>query len=143
MTRLTRRALLAGAGTTAAGLAAVPFVFKGIPRFLRQAVANHFGEETLALEGMDDFIADFAASASDGDALKRFAADAYFAFHGDRFHKISAAKEFENRFLYTLLTRSNIIAIQQGRSVEFDYLNPDPWDPQCGIYLSSAAETET
>lgn len=140
MSRLTRRGLIAGGAVALAGLAAAPFALRGVEGFLRRVVADHFGEDALAIEGIDEFIAEFAATAGKGDALKRIAAKTYFAARGDRIVKLSRAQAFEEQFLRTILKRSNIIALRQGQAEDFDWQNPDPWDPQCGLYLSSLAE---
>lgn len=140
MKRATRRAVLLGGGAAVAGLAAAPFVLSGMEGFLRRAIAAQFGEKMLKVEGIDDFIADFMATAGEDDALKRLAADAYFVFRGDRIHRIGAANAFEERFLHSILTRSNVVALFQGQAETFDWQDPNPWEPQCGLYLGAMAE---
>lgn len=142
MKQATRRAVLLGGASAAVGLAAAPFVLPGMEGFLRRVIAAHFGEEMLKVEGIDGFIAGFIASAGENDAMKRLAAEAYFIFRGDRIHRIGAATAFEERFLRSILTRSNIVALYQGRAGTFDWLDPNPWEPQCGLYLGAMAEEE-
>lgn len=136
---MKRRWFLAG-GAALVGLAATPIALGGTVSFLRRTLSDHFGPDVLAIDGIDDFIADYAALAGQGSTIKKIGAEVYFAWRGDRIHKIGQAEELQNRFLGTILTRSNIIAIQQGRETAFDYGDPDPWSPVCGIYLSALAE---
>lgn len=145
MRRATRRGFLFGAGSALASLAALgaaPAVFGGTERFLRRAFADHFGEDALAIDGIDDFISDYAATIGEEDQAKRLAAEYYFTFRADLFHKPGSVVAFEERFLRSVLSRSNIIAIAQGRAEAFDYQNPDPWSPECGLYLSALAEED-
>ena len=129
------------AGGAAAGVVAVaPLTFSGLEGFLRRTVADHFGKDLLTVEGIDDFVRDFVETVGDENFIKRLASDYYFGISGDRIHKTGAVRAFEERFLRSLLSRSNVIAIYQGASTEFEYQNPDPWAPQCGLYLSSFAE---
>jgi hypothetical protein len=67
-------------------------------------------------------------------------AEAYFAWRGDLVHRIGAADDLEQRFLHTILTRSNIVALRQGRDAPFQYTETDPWQPACGLYLSAFAD---
>ncbi len=117
-----------------------PLALDGLENFLRRVVADHFGDEILVLDGIDDFIRDFAATVGDENLIKRLASDYYFGVSGDRIHKTGTIRAFEERFLRSMLSRSNVIGIHQGVSTEFEYQNPDPWAPQCGLYLSSLAE---
>ncbi|UWQ21572.1 hypothetical protein [Jannaschia sp. W003] len=138
--RPSRRTVLLGGTAAVAAAAAVPVAMGGLDAFLRRVLARHFGPEVLGIDGIGDFVADYAALAGRGSALKRAGAEAYFAWQGDRVHMIGAAEELEARFLQTILTRSNIIAIHGGAEAPFDYVDPDPWEPACGLYLSALAE---
>lgn len=140
MTRPTRRALLLGGTAAVAALAAAPIALGGIESFLRRVVAGHFGADALDIDGIDDFIAAYAAHSGAGSVVKRSGAEVYFAWRGDLIHKIGPAEDLEKHFLQTILTRSNIIAIRQGRAESFDFLDGNPWDPVCGLYLSALAE---
>lgn len=39
-----------------------------------------------------------------------------------------------------ILIRSNIIAVVRGQKTAFEYHNVDPYDPECGSFLSARAE---
>ncbi len=136
---MRRRMFLIGGGAATA-LVALPLSLGGTTQFLRRTLRDHFGPEVLKLDGIDDFVTEFASLAGEGSPAKRLAAEMYFAWHGDRVRMISPATALQDRFLYTILTRSNIIAIQQNRATEFDYGFVDPWIPVCGQYLSAAAD---
>lgn len=129
-------------GSAGAAALALPWTFDGVEAFLRRTMANHFGADALDIEGVGDFIHAYAAASGDEESgrVKRIAAKYYFAMRGDRIFPIGAAKAFEERFLNAVLIRSNIIAIRQGRADAFDYADPDPWAPVCGLYLSALAE---
>jgi hypothetical protein len=135
----TRRVVLLGGTATVAALAA-PIAMGGLESFLRRVLTDHFGEDVLAIDGIDDFVADYAAQAGTGSLPKRLGAEAYFAWRGDLVHRIGPAEELEDRFLNTVLTRSNIIALRQGRDEPFQYTETDPWEPVCGLYLSAFAD---
>jgi hypothetical protein len=135
----TRRNVLLG-GAALAALAAVPVALGGTESFLRRVLADHFGPDVLEIEGIDDFIRDYAAQAGAGSFAKRIGAEVYFAWRGDLAHMITPAQELEKLFLQTILTRSNIVALHQGRDELFSYINVDPWEPTCGLYLSALAE---
>lgn len=139
MTLTTRRAVLL-AGTAMAGLAIVPIARGGIESFLRRVLADHFGEDVLEIEGIGDFIRAYAANAGNEGFTKRAAAEVYFAWRGDLVREIGQAAEMRNRFLQTILTRSNIIAIYQGAEGSLDFADADPWNPTCGLYLSAFAD---
>jgi|GEM_PF-6433020 len=136
--RITRRGILLGMGAVV-GIAAVPVALGGTESFLRRTLADHFGDDVLQIEGIDDFVRDYAANAGQGDWKKRLAAELYFAWRGDLAHKIGPAKALEAKFLQTILVRSNIIAMRQGRASVFDYTETNPWEPTCGLYLSAMA----
>lgn len=136
----TRRRLLLGSGALIA-TAAVPVTFGGTESFLRRVLCDHFGEDVLEIDGIGEFVREYAELAGRNDWKKRMAAEIYFAWRGDLVNKIGPAIELEERFLGTILTRSNIIAVRQGRASEFDYTDADPWTPGCGLYLSAAADT--
>ncbi|MCR9089518.1 MAG: hypothetical protein NXH97_22600 [Rhodobacteraceae bacterium] len=141
MTRLTRRTILFGSAAGVAAMSVTAIVLApGMTGFLRRVVAQHFGPETVKIDGVEDFITDYAEQAGSGDWKKQVASRLYFSLHGDEIYRISAADELENRFLNTFLTRSNIIAIYQETATEFEYTDVDPWEPSCGLYLSSLAE---
>jgi len=137
---MRRRMFLFGGGA-AAVLVALPLSLGGMTQFLRRTLRDHFGSEVLELDGIDDFVAEFASLAGEGSRSKRLAAELYFAWHGDRVRMIGPAVALQDRFLNTILTRSNIIAIQQQRATRFDYGLVDPWSPVCSHYLSAAADT--
>lgn len=137
--RVLRRTLLLGGGALAAA-ATFPIVLGGMESFLRRVVAGHFGPEFLDDEGIGEFIAEYAAQAGRGSFVKRAGAEAYFAWRGDLVHMIGPAKELQSMFLNTLLTRSNIIALYNGAESGFSYSSVDPWEPTCGLYLSSLAD---
>lgn len=139
MSWLTRRRFLLGTGTLV-GAAAVPVAFGGTEGFLRRVLGDHFGSDVLEIDGIEDFVRDYADLAGQGDWTKRMAAEVYFAWRGDRVKKIGPARALEERFLRTLMVRSNIIAIRQGRATSFEYTDADPWAPSCGLYLSAMAE---
>ncbi|MFQ6550862.1 hypothetical protein AAD018_000785 [Aestuariibius insulae] len=139
MNKLTRRTLLAGGGAITA-LAALGIAGGGTTGFLRRVTAEHFGKDALKIDGIDAFIDDYTAVISDSQSLKKRAAEVYFSWRGDRIYLIPDASNLKERFLQTILTRSNIIAMRQGRSDRFDYSNPAPWEPDCGLYLSAFAE---
>ena len=136
---MRRRMFLIGGGAAAA-LVAVPLSLGGTTAFLRRTLRDHFGPEVLQLDGIDDFVTEFASLAGEGSPAKRLAAEMYFAWHGDRLRMIGPAAALKDRFLYTILTRSNIIAIQQQRETQFDYGSVDPWLPECDPYLSAVAD---
>lgn len=140
MTALTRRAIIFG-GTCAVTLsAAAVAVAPGLPGFLRRVVVQQFGADMLDIDGIDDFIADYAAQAGAGDWKKQIASRLYFSLHGDEIYRLAAVDELENRFLNTILTRSNIVAVYQKSAAAFEYTDANPWEPTCGLYLSSLAE---
>lgn len=139
---LSRRALLISSAAATAVVAVTPIALGGMESFLRRVLANHFGPEVLGIEGVDAFVGDYAQLAGSGDFAKRVGAEIYFAWRGELVHKIGAARDLEAVFLRSFLTRSNIIAIQQGRDVAFEYGEVDPWVPTCGLYLSALAEVE-
>ncbi|MBO9398614.1 MULTISPECIES: hypothetical protein [unclassified Shimia] len=136
---LRRRAFLVGAAGLA-GAVLVPLTLGGTTSFLRRTLKDHFGPEVLELAGIDDFVDEFAALAGEDDPAKKIAAEMYFGWHGDRVKMIGPAKAMQERFLFTILHRSNIIAVQQGRATEFEYGSVDPWSPVCGLYLSAFAD---
>lgn len=140
MSWLTRRRFLLGTGAVAAA-AAVPVALGGTEGFLRRVLGDHFGPDVLEVEGIGDFVREYAALTGQGDWKKRMAAEVYFAWRGDRVKKIGQARALEERFLRTILTRSNIIAIRQGRTEAFEYTDADPWAPGCGLYLGAMAES--
>ena len=135
----TRRNVLLG-GAAVAALATVPVALGGTESFLWRVLADHFGPDVLGIEGIDDFVTDYAAQAGSGSLVKRMGAEVYFAWRGDLAHKITPAEELEKLFLQTILTRSNIIALHQGRAEPFSYVDVDPWQPTCGLYLSALAD---
>ncbi|MEL6678702.1 MAG: hypothetical protein AAFQ51_08350 [Pseudomonadota bacterium] len=135
----TRRALLLGTGAVAA-LAALPIALGGTTSFLRRVLSDHFGSDVLDIDGIDDFVSEYAALAGADSAAKKLGAEVYFAWRGDMVHKIGAAQALEHRFLQTILTRSNIIAMRQGTSSQFEFTSVDPWEPTCGLYLSALGE---
>ena len=137
--RITRRMLLLGTGALA-GASAVPVALGGTERFLNRALCDHFGTDVLDIEGIGEFVSEYAALAGRDDWKKRLAAELYFAWRGDLVFKIGQAWDLEERFLATILTRSNIIAIRQGRAETFEFSDADPWNPVCGLYLSVWAE---
>ena len=137
--RMTRRGFLLGLGALT-GAAAVPVALGGTESFLRRTLASHFGDDVLDIEGIGDFVSDYAANAGQGDWTKRMAAELYFAWRGDLVKKVGPAKALEDKFLETVLIRSNIIAMRQRRATEFEYSETDPWQPACSLYLSSLAE---
>ncbi len=139
MNKLTRRTLLASGGALVA-LAGLGLAGGGTSGFLRRVVADHFGRDALEIDGLDAFIDDYTAIISENPSLKKRAAELYFSWRGDRIHLIPDASNLRERFLQTILTRSNIIAMRQGRAERFDYSNPAPWEPDCGLYLSAFAE---
>lgn len=136
---MKRRIFLGGTAAIVA-LAATPIALGGTVSFLRRTLSDHFGPDVLDIDGIDDFVRDYAELAGQGSMLKKMGAEVYFAWRGDRVHMIGQAKELQDRFLNTILTRSNIIAIRQARETDFDYGDPDPWSSTCGIYLSALAE---
>lgn len=136
---ITRRGVLLGLGA-AAGVAAVPVALGGTESFLRRVLSDHFGSDVLDIDGIEDFIHDYSANAGQGDWKKRMAAEVYFAWRGDLIHKIGPAKALEEKFLQTILVRSNIVAVRQGHADAFDFTETDPWQPACGLYLSAFAE---
>ena len=138
--RMRRRDFLFGGGAIVALAAATPVALGGMTSFLRRTLSDHFGPDVLALEGIDDFVSEFAALSGGDDPVKRVVAEVYFAWRGDRVHMIGPATALRDRFLRTILTRSNIIAIQQARETEFEFGSVDPWIPDCGYYLSVAAD---
>ena len=140
MSWLTRRRLLLGAGAVAAA-AAVPVALGGTESFLRRVLGNHFGDDALEIDGIGEFVQEYAELTGQGDWKKRMVAEVYFAWRGDRVKKIGPAVALEERFLQTILTRSNIIAVRQGRAESFEYTDANPWAPGCGLYLSAMAET--
>lgn len=139
---MKRRTLLLGAGVAAIA-AAVPLSIFGVPSFLRRVLSDHFGSDVLEIEGIDDFVSEYASLLGNENIAKRLAADAYFGLRIDKVKKIGLAKALEERFLVTVLLRSNIIAIRQGRSEEFEFVSANPWQPVCGTYLSAFAEDST
>lgn len=136
---LKRRGFLIGVAGIAGALL-VPLTLGGTTAFLRRTLEDHFGPEVLDLEGIDDFVEEFAALAGEDDPAKKIAAEMYFGWHGDRVKLIGPAKAMQERFLFTILHRSNIIAVQQNRETEFEYGSVDPWSPICGLYLSAFAD---
>lgn len=136
----TRRTVLLGGAAVAAAVAAVPIALGGMESFLRRVLADHFGPDVLGIEGVGDFVRDYAAQAGSGSVFKRLGAEVYFAWRGDLAHKIAPAWELEALFLQTILTRSNIIALRQGRDELFSYTDVNPWEPTCGLYLSALAD---
>ncbi len=138
--RMTRRGFLLGLGALT-GAAAVPVALGGTESFLRRTLASHFGDDVLDIEGIGDFVRDYAANAGQGDWTKRMAAELYFAWRGDLVKKIGPAQALEQRFLQTILVRSNIIAMRQGHTTDFEYTDTDPWEPACGLYLSVAIKS--
>lgn len=140
MSWLTRRRFLLGSGAVVAA-ATVPVALGGTESFLNRVLDDHFGADVLEVDGIGDFVRDYAALTGKGDWKKRMAAEVYFAWRGDRVKKIGPAVELEERFLRTILTRSNIIAVRQGRSSEFEYADADPWTPGCGLYLTASLDT--
>lgn len=136
---MRRRMFLLGGGA-AATLVVLPLSLGGTTQFLKRTLRNHFGPDVLKLDGMDEFVTEFASLSGKDSPAKRLAAEMYFAWHGDKVRMIGPAVALQERFLYTLLTRSNIIAIQQKRETKFDYGLVDPWWPVCGQYLSAAAD---
>ena len=140
----TRRALLIGGTATAmatATVAALPIAMGGVESFLRRVVKEHFGPDMIEVAGVDEFIRDYAGHAGSGSIAKRLGAEVYFAWRGDLVRKIGAAQELEERFLQTILTRSNVIAVFQGAAQEFQYTDNNPWEPTCGLYISALGET--
>ncbi|WP_226626459.1 hypothetical protein [Alloyangia pacifica] len=137
--RQTRRAMLLG-GAALVSVAAVPVAMGGLEAFLRRVLAGHFGPQILEVAGVDDFVAEYAAQTGTGSFLKKAGAELYFAWHGDAVKMIPQAEALEQLFLQTILVRSNIIALYQGRSEDFEYTELDPWQPTCGLYLSALAD---
>ncbi|MEL7182070.1 MAG: hypothetical protein AAGK57_00340 [Pseudomonadota bacterium] len=137
---MRRRTLLLG-GTALLAAAAVPLVNTGISGFLSRVLRDHFGDDIFEVAGIEDFVAEYASLVSQEDWVKRTGAQVYFGLRGDQVKQLGLAKGLENRFLQTILTRSNIIAIRQGRETQFDYSDPDPWAAVCGGYLTAATET--
>lgn len=135
----TRRAVLIG-GAAAVTAAAIPVAMGGIHGFLRRVAAGHFGPGVLQIDGVEEFIAEYAAQAGSGRLAKKVAAELYFAWRFDGVHKIAQADELENLFLQNILVRSNVIAIYQGRAESFEYTEVNPWEPTCGLYLSALAD---
>ena len=136
---LGRRKVLAGIAAGAA-IAAVPLVNNGLTSFFNRTLRAHFGDDVTEIAGIDAFVSDYAATVARDDFMKRSTAQVYFAMRGDRIQKIGIAQELENRFLQTILTRSNIIAIRQKKANEFEYTDADPWELACGSYLTDAAD---
>ncbi|WP_027256123.1 hypothetical protein [Leisingera aquimarina] len=136
--KMRRRMFLMGAAATA--LVAVPVSLGGTVGFLKRTLRDHFGPDVLNLDGVADFVTEFASYSAQGSPAKKLAAEVYFAWHGDQMKMIGPAAALRDRFLYTILTRSNIIAVQQQRAAQFDYGLADPWLPACGQYLSAAAD---
>ncbi len=136
---MRRRMFLIGSGAVTA-LVVLPLTLGGTTQFLRRTLRDHFGPKVLKLDGINDFVTEFAALAGEGSPAKKLAAEMYFAWHGDRVRMIGPAAALQDRFLYTILTRSNIIAIQQKQETEFHYGFVDPWAPVCDQYLSAAAD---
>ena len=135
----SRRSMLMG-GAALAGLAAAPVAFGGLRSFLRRVLASHFGADVLEIDGIDDFVHDYAAQAGTGNRARRMGAEVYFAWRGDLIRKIEPARDLEAQLLQTILTRSNIIALRQGKDESFQYIDVDPWEPTCGLYLSAFAD---
>ncbi|MBM7069097.1 hypothetical protein [Actibacterium sp. 188UL27-1] len=135
-----KRRWFIGGGAALVGLAITPIALGGTVSFLRRTLSDHFGPNILNIDGIDGFVKDYATLAGQGSTVKKLGAEVYFAWRGDKVHMIGQAEDLQERFLNTILTRSNIIAIQQGRETAFDYGDPDPWSPICGIYLSALAE---
>lgn len=135
----TRRTVLSG-GAAVAALATVPIALGGTESFLRRILADHFGPDVLEIEGISDFVSDYAERAGADSIVKHMGAEVYFAWRGDLAYKIAPAQELEKLFLQTILTRSNIIALRQGRDEPFSYTEVDPWQPTCGLYLSALAD---
>jgi hypothetical protein len=135
--KMRRRMFLIGGG---AALVALPLSLGGTTAFLRRMLRDQFGPDVLQLDGIDDFITEFASLSGEGSPAKRLAAEMYFAWHVDRVKMIGPAEALRQRFLYTILTRSNIIAIQQQRETRFDYGSVDPWVPECNVYISAFAD---
>ena len=142
MKRPSRRSVLLG-GASLVALAAIPIAAGGLPSFLRRVLADHFGPDVLEIEGIEDFVTAFAESSGEPLSAKRIAAEVYFAWRGDKVKMIGQAEALEARFLQTILTRSNIIAIRQGSDAPFEFVSADPWDVTCSLYLSAFAEDST
>ena len=140
MTWFTRRRFLLGTSALAAA-ATVPVALGGTESFLNRVLGDHFGPDVLEIDGLGEFVCEYAGQTGKGAWKKRWAAEVYFAWRGDWVKKIGPAVELEERFLRTILTRSNIIAIRQGWAEVFEYTDADPWVPGCGPYLSAAADT--
>jgi hypothetical protein len=140
MIRLSRRGFFIGLAAAACAVAA-PATVGGTASFLRRVLHDHFGAEVAAHDGVDDFVRAYVDSLAQDDMAKRAMAGLYFAWHGDRVHKIGAAAALEQRFLSTILVRSNIIALWHGNASAFEFTEADPWVPTCGLYLSALAET--
>ncbi|MEL7453613.1 MAG: hypothetical protein AAGJ50_09620 [Pseudomonadota bacterium] len=124
-----------------AAAATIPVALGGTESFLNRVLSDHFGADVLQVDRIGDFVQDYASLAGRNDWKKRMAAEIYFAWRGDRVKKIGPAIELEERFLRTILTRSNIIAVRQGRAEVFEYTDADPWAPGCGLYLGAMADT--
>lgn len=136
---IKRRSVLIGAGAFAA-VASVPVFSDGIKGHLARLVQDHFGEDLLkTIPGVDTFVQEFAAGLASDNTKKRLAAQVYFGFYGDKIAPTGFSNDLDERFLRTLLTRSNIIAIRTGRATEFDYGDPNAWETICGNYLSADA----
>lgn len=140
MIKLSRRGFIIGLAA-AIGAAAAPAVMGGTAAFLRRVLHDHFGPRVAATDGVDGFVRAYVDSLAQDDMAKRAMAELYFAWHGDRVRKIAAATALEERFLNTILVRSNIIALWHGTASEFEFTVADPWTPTCGLYLSALAET--
>lgn len=140
MSKLTRRILLGGAAAGAA-VVAVPVAFGGTESFLRRVLADHFGPAILDTPGIDDFVAEYAAGLGGDDGLiKSLGAELYFGWRGDLVKEIGPARVLAERFLHTILARSNIIHVDRGVTDAFNYTAADPWEPQCNLFLSALAE---
>jgi len=137
--KLKRRTVLL-ASIAVAGVALVPFVKGGVQGFLARVLRTHFGSDVTEIDGVDSFVAEYASYVGRDNQTKRLGAGVYFAFRGEKIKKLGMSQDLEERFLRTILTNSNIIAIRQGRAKEFEFSGANPWEPVCGLYLSAAAD---
>lgn len=138
MTLISRRSFILG--LLATGLAVPPILSGGMAGHLKRTLAGHFGDTVLEVEGITSFINEYVATAGKQNVLKKAAAQLYFSFYGPVIAPYSGLKDFEETFLQTILIRSNIIAVVRGQKTTFEYHNVDPYDPECGSFLSASAE---
>ncbi|MCH9807774.1 MAG: hypothetical protein K0U74_08590 [Alphaproteobacteria bacterium] len=141
MKPIKRRTFILGfLATGIAGIALPPMATGGVRGHLHRLLSGQFGEAILGVEGVHDFVDEYVAQLGGSNTLKKTVAHLYFSYFGPQIVPYSGLKEFEDGFLVTILTRSNIIAVAQGRQATLQYHNVNPYDPTCGSYLSAAAE---